>query len=51
MKDRVTDMVFADHIKGKQLSGVYLLVHDKTRAVVVDFNKGPARSDNTFILN
>jgi hypothetical protein len=37
MKAAVTDKVFANHIKGKQPFGVYLLVHDKTRAVVVDF--------------
>jgi hypothetical protein len=38
MKAAVTDKVFADHIKGKQPFGVYLLVHDKTRAAVVDFD-------------
>ncbi len=41
MKAPVTDMVFADHINGKQLYGVYLIVLDKTRAVVVDFDRGP----------
>jgi hypothetical protein len=38
MKAPITDMVLADHIKGKQPYGVYLLAHDKTRAVVVDFD-------------
>jgi len=51
MKVPVTDMVFADHINRRQLYGVYLLVHDKTRAVVVDLDRGLARSDNTFISN
>ena len=40
MKAPVTDMVFADHINGKQLYGVYYIVPDKTRAVVVDFDRG-----------
>jgi hypothetical protein len=41
MKAAVTDKVFADHLNGKQLYEVYLLVPDKTRAVVVDFDREP----------
>jgi hypothetical protein len=37
-KEPVTDQVLLAHLRGEQPYGVYLLVQDRTRAVVVDFD-------------
>ena len=37
-KSPVTDVVLLAHLRGEQPYGVYLLVDDRTRAVVVDFD-------------
>lgn len=39
VKEPVTDRVILDHLQGKQPYGVYLLVQDRTRAMVVDFDR------------
>lgn len=38
VKQAVTDQVILAHLQGKQPYGVYLLVRDRTRAVVADFD-------------
>ena len=38
VKAHVTQQVLLDHLTGRQPYGVYLLVSDRTRAVVVDFD-------------
>ena len=39
VKAPVTDRVLHDHLAGKQPYGVYLLVEDRTQAIVVDFDE------------
>jgi hypothetical protein len=39
VKKPVTDQVLRDHLSGKQPFGVYLLMNDKTKALVVDFDR------------
>ena len=39
VKAPVTDKVVLDHLQGKRPYGVYLLVGDRTRAAVIDFDK------------
>lgn len=45
VKAPVTDKVFLEHLVGRQPYGVYLLVKDRTRAIVVDFD-----SDNRLTV-
>ena len=38
VKGPVTDAVLTDHLEGRQHVGVFLLIEDRTRALVVDFD-------------
>ena len=38
VKEKVTDKVFLNHLKGQKPYGVYLLVKDRTRAIAADFD-------------
>jgi len=38
VKEPVTDKVILDHLRGRQPYGVYLLVNDRIRAIVADFD-------------
>jgi hypothetical protein len=37
-KEPVTDTVLLNHLQGRQPYGVYLLMHDRTRAIAADFD-------------
>jgi hypothetical protein len=49
VKAQVTDKVIADHISGQRPYGVYLLVHDKTRAIAVDFDTHDKFAPTKFV--
>ncbi len=49
VKAQVTDSTFLAHLSGKQPYGVYLLVKDKTRAVVVDFDTQDQTHPTNFV--
>jgi len=38
-KEPVTDTVLLNHLQGRQPYGVYLLMHDRTRAIAADFDE------------
>ena len=48
VKAPVTDRVILAHLRGRQPYGVYLLVNDRTRAVVVDFDTADLDSPQRF---
>jgi len=45
----VTDETLLSHLTGRQSYGVYLLVHDRTRAVVADFDREDPQPPLRFI--
>jgi len=49
VKQPVTDRVLLDHLQGRQPYGVYLLVGDRTKAAVVDFDHPDAGPPLAFI--
>lgn len=49
MKSKVTDNVIYNHLKGIQPYGVYLLMRDRTKAVVVDFDSQDTSLPLTFV--
>jgi len=48
-KQTVNDQVLRRHIEGVQPYGVYLLVHDRTRATVVDIDRPDLRLASDFV--
>jgi len=49
VKQPVTDHVILHHLQGRQPYGVYLLVDDRTRAAVVDFDEEDPRPPLEFV--
>jgi hypothetical protein len=49
VKAPVTDQVIYNHLKGLKPYGVYLLVQDRTRAIVADFDQDDANPPLEFI--
>jgi len=49
VKRPVTDAVILDHLRGRQPYGVYLLVQDRTRAVVADFDQDDPLPPREFV--
>ena len=49
VKRAVTDRVILAHLQGKQPYGVYLLVGDRTRAVVADFDVDDLEAPKEFV--
>jgi len=49
VKESVTDEVVMAHLKGEQPYGVYLLVGDRTRVVVVDFDEADLGPPMEFV--
>ena len=49
VKDPVDDAVILAHLKGLKPYGVYLLVQDRTRAIVADFDRDDANPPLEFI--
>lgn len=51
VKAQVTDKVLLDHLKGRQPYGVYLLVKDRTRAIVADFDTNDPLAPMEFVAS
>lgn len=49
VKQPVTDQVILAHLQGRQSYGVYLLVKDRTKAVVADFDTGDLTGPMDFL--
>ena len=50
VKAQVTDQVIYNHLKGIQPYGVYFLVEDRTRAIVVDFDDNDANPVMEYVV-
>ncbi len=50
VKEPVTDRVLLAHLRGEQPYGVYLLMDDRTRAVVVDFDDDDLLPAESFVV-
>ena len=49
VKEPVTDAVMLAHLRGEQSYGVYLLKHDRTRALAVDFDEEDLNAPLAFV--